>query len=290
MSSRATDVASYSRLDARGALVALNEIGFRYRTGRPVIEALSLAVREGSVTSVVGPSGCGKTTLLAVLAGLLRPTTGSVVWSRDDSSVERHPLSMMFQKDTLLPWCTVEQNIALHFRLSGRRLRLQRQLRRKKIAELIELANLGGSEKLYPYQLSGGMRRRVAFLAAVAPQPRVLLLDEPFSSLDEPTRVEIHQDIFGIVKRYGIGTVLVTHDLGEAISLSDEVVILSARPATVVGTHTIDFGDDRNMLELREDEKFLSLYPVLWHELKAQIRRRSATSDATASPTASGRC
>jgi ABC-type nitrate/sulfonate/bicarbonate transport system ATPase subunit len=176
---------------------------------------------------------------------------------------------MLFQRDTLLPWLTAEDNIGLHFKFASSKV--PKDEVRRRVAELIQLAGLEGAEKKYPYQLSGGMRRRVAFLSAVAPLPRTLLLDEPFSSLDEPTRVAIHQSIFDIVKRYRISVVLVTHDLAEAISLSDRVVILSARPGTICGTHAVEFGSKRVMLELRENPRFLELYGELWHELRRQI-------------------
>jgi ABC-type nitrate/sulfonate/bicarbonate transport system ATPase subunit len=222
----------------------------------------------------VGPSGCGKSTLLALLAGLLQPGSGRIAWSRDEAQPARHPLTMMFQKDTLLPWLTVEDNIGLHFRVS--RSPLGKAEQKTRIAELIHLAGLDGAERKFPYQLSGGMRRRTAFLASVAPHPRTLLLDEPFSALDEPTRIGIHQDIFNIVKREGITVLLITHDLGEAISLSDQVMVLTSQPATVFRRFDIPFGQNRNFLELRENPRFLELYGHVWEQLAVQIQRSRA--------------
>jgi ABC-type nitrate/sulfonate/bicarbonate transport system ATPase subunit len=256
---------------AGGVLLNVDKVSFAYPGGTQVLDDMSIAVPPGSITGVVGPSGCGKSTLLALLAGLLQPGSGRIAWSRDDAQPARHPLTMMFQKDTLLPWLTVEDNIGLHFRVSNSRLGKSEQ--KARIAELVHLAGLDGAERKFPYQLSGGMRRRTAFLASVAPHPRTLLLDEPFSALDEPTRIGIHQDIFNIVKREGITVLLITHDLGEAISLSDQVMVLTSQPATVFKRFDIPFGAERNFLGMREHPGFLELYGQVWEQLAVQIQR-----------------
>lgn len=248
----------------------MDQVTFGYEPGAPVIDEMTMDVPEGAIVGIVGPSGCGKSTLLALMAGLVTPDTGSIQLSAEHRRPPRHPLTMMFQKDTLLPWLTVEDNIGLHFRFKPDRAR--RAERRDRIQRLIDLAGLSGSERKYPYQLSGGMRRRTAFLTAIAPGPRVLLLDEPFSALDEPTRIGIHQDVFDIVKEAGITVVLITHDLGEAVSLSDRVLVLSARPASVVADFAVPFGAERNMLELREHSEFLELYGRTWEALSTQIQ------------------
>jgi NitT/TauT family transport system ATP-binding protein len=265
---------SLSVTDETPELIAVRDVGFAYEAESPVLTNLSFTVRQGTVTAVVGPSGCGKTTLLYLLAGILRPSEGDVHFASPPEDAARHPLTMLFQRDTLLPWLNVEKNVGLHFRLSGSPL--PRPERKQRVEELIRLAGLGGSEHRYPYQLSGGMRRRVAFLASVAPLPRVLLLDEPFSALDEPTRVLLHQDVHHIIKNYGIAVVIVTHDLAEAISLSDEVVILSARPARDVARYMIAFGAQRDMLTLRKEKTFLDLYGELWEALQEQIASAAA--------------
>jgi ABC-type nitrate/sulfonate/bicarbonate transport system ATPase subunit len=266
-----TDRAAGPAASAGGALLNVDKVSFAYPGGTQVLDNMSIAVPPGSITGVVGPSGCGKSTLLALLAGLLQPGSGRIAWSRDDAQPARHPLTMMFQKDTLLPWLTVEDNIGLHFRVSNSRLGKSEQ--KARIAELVHLAGLDGAERKFPYQLSGGMRRRTAFLASVAPHPRTLLLDEPFSALDEPTRIGIHQDIFNIVKREGITVLLITHDLGEAISLSDQVMVLTSQPATVFKHFDIPFGAERNFLGMREHPGFLELYGQVWEQLAVQIQR-----------------
>jgi len=257
-------------------LLSVDNVSFAYPGGTQVLDQMSIAVPTGSITGIVGPSGCGKSTLLALLAGLLHPDTGSIEWSDDTAQPPRHPLTMMFQKDTLLPWLTVEDNVGLHFRISKSRLGKGEQ--KDRISELIHLAGMHGAERKFPYQLSGGMRRRTAFLASVAAHPRTLLLDEPFSALDEPTRIGIHQDIFNIVKREGITVLLITHDLGEAISLSDQVMILTSQPASVYKRFDIPFGTNRNFLQLRENPKFLELYGHVWEQLAVQIQLSRANT------------
>jgi NitT/TauT family transport system ATP-binding protein len=249
-----------------GVAARYRGVGFRYPTGTEALAGLDLEVRAGEVTGIVGPSGCGKSTTLALLAGLADATAGSVEIA--PSIREGHPLSMVFQQDTLLPWLTVEQNVGLHFRFRG-----GARHAKDEIASLLRMVGLDGFARAYPKQLSGGMRRRVAFLAGIAPKPNMLLLDEPISTVDEPSRVRIHQEVLGIVNRFRTTTVLVTHDLAEAITLSNRVAIFSARPGRVVAVHEIPFGEDRNVFELRDTPEFLELYGQLWHELSTQIAK-----------------
>jgi NitT/TauT family transport system ATP-binding protein len=219
------------------------------------------------VTAIIGPSGCGKSTLLHLLAGLLHPTSGGIQFNLDERN-ERHRLAMVFQQDTLLPWLTVRDNVSLYYKYHRSRRTADTAA---KIDELLDLVNLSSFARAYPKQLSGGMRRRVAFLSSVAAEPQVLLLDEPFSSVDEPTRIGIHQDVLRIVRALNMTTVLVTHDLAEAVSLANQVVILSARPGTVAAMHKIPFGGERDVLTLRDEPLFLEIYGRLWRDLSRQI-------------------
>jgi NitT/TauT family transport system ATP-binding protein len=260
--------------DAGVARLALENVAYTYPSGVEALAGASLEVREGSVVAVVGPSGCGKSTLLSLVAGILSPSAGRVVWGDEKdgresgSRVSRRRFSLVFQKDTLLPWLTVEANVGFGLRY----LSMTRSERQERCESLIEMAGLSDFRKAYPYQLSGGMRRRVAFLAGVAPQPEVLLLDEPFSALDEPTRLEIHAAVLAIIRRLGMSVVLVTHDLAEAISLSDVVHVMTARPGRVASSHVMPFPKVRDVQALRETDEFLSSYGTLWHELGQQIR------------------
>jgi NitT/TauT family transport system ATP-binding protein len=261
---RATDVGGPPVHGGGEPAATFRGVGYSYATGTEALAGLDLEIREGEVTGIVGPSGCGKSTMLALLAGLARPTAGAV--ELKPTAPGRHPLAMVFQQDTLLPWLTVEDNVALHFRFRG-----GRRGAKAEIAALLKMIGLDGFARAYPKQLSGGMRRRAAFLAGIAPKPHVLLLDEPFSSVDEPSRVRIHQEVLAIVNRFKTTTVLVTHDLAEAITLSNRVAIFSARPGKVVAIHEIPFGEERDVLGLRDSPAFLELYGHLWRELSTQI-------------------
>ncbi len=244
--------------------VRLEDVTFSYPNGTQAIGRTSFEIAEGSIVGIVGPSGCGKSSLLSLLSGINEPTSGRVVFSDDPagSGARRHPMSMVFQKDTLLPWLTVEQNVQMYQRFTKRRRRGSNDL----VDELLELASLTAFRGAYPYQLSGGMRRRVAFLTAMAAEPRGLLLDEP-------TRLAIHQDVLDIIRRQGTTVVLVTHDLAEAISLCDEVLILTNRPGTIAARHEVPFGRERDVLGLRQRADFLELTGELWTELSRQIKR-----------------
>lgn len=259
---------------ASAPLIDLRTVCFSYPSGTRVLNDVSLPIRPGAIVGVIGPSGCGKSTLLSLIAGLAQPTSGVIDRGGLSDSV-RHDLAMVFQTDTLLPWLTASENVRFFakFRKHGlrwRRSAASRELDRR-VQDLLRMAHLSDHSDAYPYQLSGGMRRRLAFLAAVAAEPQVLLLDEPFSSVDEPTRIGIHQDVFSIARGLNIATVLVTHDLAEAISLCDEVVLLTRRPAQIASTHAVPFGYERDMIDLRESPAFLEFYGLLWHKLSAQI-------------------
>jgi NitT/TauT family transport system ATP-binding protein len=260
-------------------VAALREVSFTYPNGTAAVADVTFDIPEGRVVGICGPSGCGKSSLLALLAGIRAPSGGAITWSEDPqadtATGPRHPISMVFQKDTLLPWLTVDGNVRLYATLNRR----QRAQSEAIIPELLELTQLSEASRSYPYQLSGGMRRRLAFITAMAAQPRLLLLDEPFSALDEPTRIAIHQDVLTILRRLGTTVVLVTHDLAEATSLCDEIIILTARPGTIATRHEVPFGRDRNVLELRERKAFLELYGQLWHDLSRQMRAARTGGD-----------
>lgn len=292
------DLTRDDRDDSAGAVaITLDDVHFSYPDGTHVIDGLSLNVRVGETVGIVGPSGCGKSTLLSLISGLAAPERG-VAGCRDDGS-GRHPLTMVFQNDTLMPWATAAENVRMfaRFRSNGlRRGRLGRLVGRgpnpealsaldERVEELLNLAHLSANAGSYPRQLSGGMRRRLAFLTGIAPNPQILLLDEPFSAVDEPTRVGIHQDVHRIQRLMHTTTVLVTHDLAEAATLCDRVVILSNRPAVIAHEHVVPFGEDRNMLELRESPEFLELYGALWRDLSEQM---AAGPGGSASPTGRG--
>lgn len=262
----------------------LEDVRFSYPDGVEVLAGVTATIEEGSTVGIVGPSGCGKSTLLYLIAGLFTASSGNI--RRPDVDPGVHPLTMVFQKDTLLQWMTVEENVAFFTKFKRGRAILNRHGKakddelRERVAELLRLGHLDDRATAYPYQLSGGMRRRLQFLAGVAPRPQLLLLDEPFSSVDEPTRIGIHQDVYRVTRALGTTTILVTHDLAEAISLCDRVLILSNRPARIAEEHVITFESERDMLSLRRTPRFLELYGRLWDALSAQISNSRATGSA----------
>ena len=246
-------------------LISAEHVGYAYNGATRAIGDISFDLAVGEFVSVVGPSGCGKSTLLRLIANLRSPTEGTL--RRNFGRGGRHGCSMVFQEDTLLPWLTVEQNVGLYYRFH----RIRDRASKDHVAELLAMVKLSPYSKFYPGQLSGGMKRRVAILTAIAPQPDLLLLDEPFSALDEPTRIAIHSDLHMLLQRLNIAAVLVTHDLAEAISLSERVLILSRPPSMVVEEVMVPFSRTRNMHDLRDDPQFLEMYGQLWRKLKEQI-------------------
>lgn len=255
-------------MDAVGtAVMRAEQVEYSYPGGIKVFADLNVELREGEVLSLIGPSGCGKSTLLRLVAGLLRPDHGSIRL-RDAGDDSRHRLTMLFQQDTVLPWMNVEDNVSLYFKFNRGKMPPAEQ--RARIDELLVMVGLQDFRKAFPRQLSGGMRRRLALLTAVAPRPRILLLDEPFSSVDEPTRIGIHQDVLNIVRELRISVILVTHDLAEAITVGDRVALMSFRPATVVNTYEVPFGQQRNVRETRTRPEYSALYTTIWEDLNEQ--------------------
>lgn len=249
-------------------VVRLDDVGYTYPSGDvQAARGVHLDLHADEILSVIGPSGCGKSTLLRIMAGLIVPTEGAVTTALPELD-DRHRITMLFQQDTLLPWMTVEDNVGFYFRLH--RGRYSRKEVKERVARLLELVGLSDFAKAWPKQLSGGMRRRVALLSAVAPWPQVLLLDEPFSAVDEPTRIGIHQDVLAIVRELQIAAVLVTHDLAEAITVADRVALLSYRPAQVVRTYEVPFGRERQVEGLRVRDDYSQLYSRVWEGLNEQ--------------------
>ena len=223
---------------------------------------LQFAVREGEFIAVIGPSGCGKTTLLSLSAGLLSPSAGEVrLYGKPVERGNAH-IGYMLQKDELFPWRTVEANIGLPLEIR----KCNTPAKRAAARALAEKYGLGGFLKHYPDQLSGGMRQRAALIRTLAADPRMLLLDEPFSALDYQTRLNVCDDVYEIIRQEHKTAMLVTHDISEAISVADRVFVLSARPAKVVAAHEIGFGEMKP-LERRKDARFSAWFDRLWKEL-----------------------
>jgi NitT/TauT family transport system ATP-binding protein len=227
-----------------------------------VFENFSLDVRAGEFLSIVGPSGCGKSTLLQVVAGLIPATGGRVQLGGRDVTGEPAHMVYLFQQyaKSLLPWMTAEDNVVFGF---NHVLKLGRREARERACEHLALVGLEESATAYPWQLSGGMQQRVAIARALSADPKVLLMDEPFSSVDALTRMELHALISELWERKRFTTILVTHDVDEAIFLSDRIALLTRRPATIAELIETGLARPRRAVETHEDPRFLALRHAL---------------------------
>ncbi|MFY1866940.1 ABC transporter ATP-binding protein [Achromobacter xylosoxidans] len=253
-------------------MITLDRVGKAYQTRQGATHAVgevSLEIAAGEFVSIVGPSGCGKSTLLNMIAGFLPPTTGRIVVDGRGVDGQVPPaLGYIFQKDTLLPWFSVKKNVALGLKFQG----VPAARIASRVAELLELGHLTAFADAFPHQLSGGMRRRVALLMSLAVEPRILLLDEPFGALDTHTKTHLHRELMEIWRKLGQTVVLVTHDLDEAILLSDRVVVLSRPPSRVLLDERIAIPHPRDVFTLRETPQFVTHVQSLWSVLGQQFR------------------
>lgn len=232
------------------------EMRYHTKNGETVaVKDLSFSVKQGEFLAVVGPSGCGKTTLLSLAAGLLKPSAGKI----ENGGVT---FGYMLQKDELFPWRTIEKNVFLPLEIQRRNT----PERRQKVLSLAEKYGLKDFLKSFPRELSGGMRQRAALIRTLAAEPDVLLLDEPFSALDYQTRLNVCDDVYRIIKSEKKTAVLITHDISEAVSVADEAIVLSRRPATLVAEYALPFGEE-TPLKRREDPAFSLWFERLWKDL-----------------------
>lgn len=228
----------------------------------PVLENINLEVKAGEFTSLIGPSGSGKTSILRAVTHLLRPQSGRV-----ELDVSLNEVGFLFQDDALLPWRTARENVALGLRIRG----VAAKEADASADQWLTLLGLEGFGDRYPRQLSGGQRKRVAIAQVLVLRPKVLLMDEPFASLDAIVRTRITQDLLGWVEREHLTVLLVTHDLEEAISASDVVYVLSQGPRAVVrARHVVPIARPRNVLGTRRHPIFGPLLRRLWEELQGE--------------------
>lgn len=220
------------------------------------VKDVSFSVEEGEFVSIIGPSGCGKSTVLSIIAGLEEKTSGNI---QIDGQI-----GYMLQKDSLLEWLTIYKNVL--FGLEIKNIKTTENV--EYVENLLKKYNLYEFKDKYPNQLSGGMRQRAALIRTLAIKPKILLLDEAFSALDYQTRIMVTKDIYDILKNEHITALIVTHDISEAISMSDRVIVLSNRPATIKEIHTIDFEmENRTPLNCRESPKFSKYFDTIWKGL-----------------------
>ena len=250
-----------------GKLLELKNINLTYQTLKSetkAIENVSFYVNQGDFVSIVGPSGSGKTTILSIIAGLLKSTSGSILLDGEEITGVSTNVGYMFQRDNLFEWLSVFQNIKLGVKInSGKNC-----LTNEKIRNLLQKYELSGFEKSRPSELSGGMRQRVSLIRTLALNPKLLLLDEPFSALDYQTRLSVQTDIHSIIKSENKTAILVTHDISEAISMSDKIIVLTKRPGTVKNIIELDFPKEQTPLERRNNPIFNSYFKILWEALQ----------------------
>jgi len=247
--------------------VRLQQITKRF-AGYSALEDITFDVNPGRFVSIVGPSGCGKSTLLNMIAGLLPPSSGLVDIFGEPLTALNRRASYMFQQDALLPWKTVLGNIQLGLTFRG-------QTGPDAAGEAkawIERVGLQGFGDRYPHQLSGGMRKRVAMAQCWIVKPDLVLMDEPFAALDVHTRLRMEGEILGLWAGSGETVIFVTHDLEEAIALSDEVILLSAGPGSrLVGRYPVDLARPRNLIDIRMEPRFNELFRAIWSDLRAEV-------------------
>ena len=248
-------------------ILELKNISYSYHTPEGETQALSditFSLAPGEFTAVVGPSGCGKSTLLSLIAGLMKPESGEILLNGEPLTENSSRIGYMLQHDHLFEWRTVYRNVVLGPEINGS-LNEETKQRAKEMLKQYGLAQFASSK---PSELSGGMRQRTALIRTLLPDPELLLLDEPFSALDYQTRLNVSDDIGQIIRDSGKTALLVTHDLSEAVSLADRIIILSARPARVSDIMPVTFSLEKDTpLGRRNAPEFKNYFNIIWKEL-----------------------
>jgi NitT/TauT family transport system ATP-binding protein len=263
-------IAAEPRIEVRGL-----EKRFAAR-GREVVavDRVSFAVGRGEFVALLGPSGCGKSTILNMVAGLI-PSSGGEIRIDDapivPGAADRR-VGYVFQRDTVFPWRTVAGNIGYGLELAG----VPKPERRERVAAAVAEAGLAGFEESFPLTLSGGMRQRVSLMRTLITRPEILLMDEPFGALDTHTKLEMHRTLLEVWERERQTVLFVTHDLGEALTLADRILLLSARPGRLKESFPVPFARPRDAVELRETPEFAAAFSHIWHSLGEEFRRGRA--------------
>lgn len=249
------------------SLLKISDVSMNYHSIKGETQALNnvnFEVNQGEFISILGPSGCGKSTLLNIMNGLLEPSSGSILYEGQDIKNNLDKIGYMFQKDHLFEWNTVWENVTLG-------LKIKKQLNnesKERVNELLDTYGLLRFKEHYPSELSGGMRQRVALIRTLALKPEILFLDEPFSALDYQSRLLVCDDVYNIIKTEKKTAIMVTHDIAEAISISQKVIVLTKRPSNVKLEIPIDFeNDDLTPFQKRKSPQFSSYFNRLWREL-----------------------
>lgn len=253
------------RFDLGESVAKLTNVSLVYHGIKQETEAVrncSFEVKKGEFTALVGPSGCGKTSVLSMLAGIVKPSSGSVLVAGKPPDPRDNLTGYMLQRDHLLDWRTIEDNVILGLEVKG----LLSDETRTYALELLDKCALSAFARHYPRQLSGGMRQKAALVRTLAFSPELLLLDEPFSALDYQTRLLLSGEVHSIIKRGGYTAVLVTHDISEAIAMSDRIIVFSSRPAHVRREIAVEL--DGGPMERRANREFNNYFDMVWSELE----------------------
>jgi NitT/TauT family transport system ATP-binding protein len=263
-------------------MLEFRNISFSFPGRRGAVEVLrdvSFSCGEDEIVAVVGPSGCGKSTLLSLAIGLRKPTAGEVlIEGRPVQGTDRR-VGMLFQQTTLLPWRSVLENVELGLEIRGE----PKDRRRARALALMKQYGLGGFERKYPHALSGGMQKRAALAQTLAVEPTVLLLDEPFAALDAQTRVVIQNDVVKICRAGKRSMIIVTHDIAEAISMADRVVVLTQRPATVKKVYEIPLSRRAaSVADVQSTPEFANFFKEIWDALDISVTGMSPSVSAAA--------
>jgi NitT/TauT family transport system ATP-binding protein len=252
----------------------------RFRGSSGILTAvhdLTINIQAGEFVAIVGPTGCGKSTTLSLISGLEPPSSGEVIVQGRPVREIPSGIGYMFQTDAIMPWKSVLDNVAAGPRFRG----VAKSDARAQAADWVSRVGLGGFEAYYPHQLSGGMRKRVSLAQTLVNEPKIILMDEPFSALDVQTRALMQDELLRLWAGTGAAVVFVTHDLEEAIALADRVIVLTAVPATVKADFSIGLARPRDVEEVRLTDTFLRIYREVWDSLREEVARarRGATLD-----------
>lgn len=246
--------------------IEIRDLSKTFREGGrevPAVSKVSLEIYDKEFVALVGPSGCGKSTILNMIGGLFAPSDGRVLIDGVPITDVPRRVGYVFQKDTVFPWRTARQNIALGLEYQG----VPAPERDRRVGEAIRLAGLAGFEDAFPATLSGGMRQRVALMRTLIVEPEILLMDEPFGALDTHTKLGLHAELLGLWEAKHQTVVFVTHDLSEAITLADRIVVLTRRPGRIKLVHEVKLPRPRDVIKLRETEEYAREYSQIWHVL-----------------------
>ncbi len=257
------------------SLLAIEGVGKEYSArGKRVValESIDLDIAEGEFVTIVGPSGCGKSTLLNLIVGLLRSSSGRITFRGECIDGICTKIGYVTQKDNLLPWRTLIENVEIALEIRG----IEKEPRRRQAQELIERVGLSGFEEHYPHELSGGMRQRANIIRTLIYDPELILMDEPFGPLDAQTRIVLQDQLLKLWSASKKTIIFITHDLIEAITLADRVVLMSSRPGRIKSIEQVNIARPRDVFRIHESENFRAVYERLWQELRPEVKLAEA--------------